>query len=262
MKINDITTYLESLAPLSLQESYDNAGLIVGNGEEELKGILICLDSVEEVVEEAIEKSCNLIIAHHPIVFRGLKKFNGKNYVERTIIKAIKNNIAIYAVHTNLDNIYQGVNAKICEKLGLVNRQILAPKKNELQIGAGMIAELPNAISEEAFLVYLKSKMNLKVIRHTKLLTKKVKKVALCGGSGSFLLPQAIAKKADVFITGDFKYHEFFDADKQIMIADIGHYESEIFTNELFFEMLSPKFPEIPLYITQVNTNPIDYFFS
>lgn len=260
MKIKEITNYLENLAPLSLQESYDNAGLIVGNGEQEITGILICLDSVEEVLEEAIQKSCNLVIAHHPIVFRGLKKLNGKNYVERTLIKAIKNDIAIYAAHTNLDSIYEGVNAKICEKIGLVNREILAPKNNDTQTGAGMIAQIPQTMSAKDFLSYLKKKMNLKVIRHTELLDKDIKKVALCGGSGSFLLPQAIAQKADIFITGDFKYHEFFDADKQIIIADIGHYESEVFTNELFLEILSPKFPEIPIHITKVNTNPISYF--
>ena len=260
MKIKEITNYIESLAPLFLQESYDNAGLIVGNGEQEITGILICLDSVEEVLEEAIQKSCNLVIAHHPIVFRGLKKLNGKNYVERTLIKAIKNDIAIYAAHTNLDNIYEGVNAKICQKIGLINRKILVPKNIDTQIGAGMIAEISEAMPVQDFLSYLKKKMNLKVIRHTGLLNKNIKKVAVCGGSGSFLLAQAIAQKADIFITGDFKYHEFFDADKQIVIADIGHYESEVFTNELFFEMLSPKFPEISIHITKVNTNPIAYF--
>jgi dinuclear metal center YbgI/SA1388 family protein len=262
MKVKEITKYLESLAPLSLQASYDNAGLIVGNEEQEITGILICLDSVEDVLEEAIQKSCNLVIAHHPIVFRGLKKLNGKNYVERTLIKAIKNDIAIYAAHTNLDSIYAGVNAKICEKIGLINRKILAPNKPDVQTGAGMIAELPQNMVAQEFLAYLKQKMNLNVIRHTNLLDKEIRKVALCGGAGSFLLPQAIAQQADIFITGDFKYHEFFDADKQIIIADIGHYESEIFTNELFLEMLAPQFPTIQIYTSQVNTNPIAYFVS
>ena len=349
MKIKSLLAYLESIAPPTYQESYDNAGLIVGNANEEVKGVLLCLDSTEAVVEEAIEKKCNLIIAHHPIVFKGLKRFNGKNYVERVVMKAIKNDIAIYAIHTNLDNMYyKGVNAKIAEQLELVNTRILAPKKTlkklfvfvptshsdiirkalfeagagnlgeihqlsysslgvgtengqggaqvklevafpedrqsaviaalrksypdedlaydiikvenkSSTIGSGMVGELKSPMKEKAFLKHLKNKMKVSCIRHTALLGKEIKTVALCGGSGGFLLGAAKGAKADIFITADYKYHEFFDADGQIIIADIGHYESEQFTIDLLFEILSQKFSNFAAHCTKVNTNPIHY---
>ena len=357
MKIKDITQYLESIAPLSYQESYDNAGLIVGNPEANVEKALLCLDSIEAVVDEAIEEGCNLIIAHHPIVFGGLKKFTGRNYVERTIIKAIKNDIAIYAAHTNLDNVRQGVNAKIAEKLGLQNCEILAPKKNLLkqisilcplaqadalrqalfnvgvgyvddydstsfnvlgvstfenpdlaqqaqqgeikieavyaapiegkvlraihqnhphskptytivpldnryqQVGSGMIGELVEPVNEKEFLKTLKNNMKTPCVRHTPLRRKKVRKVAVCGGAGSFLLSTAMAKGADVFVTADYKYHQFFDAEGKIVIADIGHYESEQFTMELFQELLQKKFSNFAAVLSNTNTNPVKYFF-
>lgn len=267
MQIKKILQTLEAIAPLRLQEGYDNAGLICGNEEWEASGALICLDSTEEIIDEAITLGCNLVIAHHPIVFKGLKRINGNNYVERTIIKAIKNDIAIYAIHTNLDNVlYRGVNAKIAEKLELSNTQILAPKEGmhtkgePAMFGAGLVGELADEMEAKRFLEMLKTNMQTGCIRHTKLLDKSIKKVALCGGSGSFLLSNAIKTRADIFITGDFKYHEFFDAENHLIIADIGHFESEQFTIELLFEILSEKFRNFALHYTKVNTNPVQYF--
>lgn len=250
---------MEEWAPLKYQEGYDNAGLIVGDPNAEVRGVVIALDSTEEVVEEAIQKGANLIIAHHPIVFGGLKKFNGSNYVERTVIKAIKNDIAIYACHTNLDSVMDGVNAKICELLGLKNKSILSLKKGETEVGAGMVGELPDSLDEMEFLQFVKDKFKAGSLRYTALLNKKVKKVAVCGGSGSFLLSDAIAAGADVFITSDFKYHQFFDAENKIVIADIGHFEAEICTQELIYDYLSKKFTTFGAHFSKVNTNPINY---
>lgn len=363
MTIKDLSQYLEEIAPIAYQEDYDNSGLIVGHPSSEIHQALISLDCTEEVIDEAIAQKCDIIISHHPIVFKGLKKFNGTHYVERVIIKAIENKIAIYAIHTNLDHVMAGVNGKICEKIGLRNCKILAPKtgilkklvfftplafaddiksklyeagagnignysecsfnvsgigtfkanneakpfigeanmlhqENELRIemiypapaekkiltalwaahpyeevayeisstdnehqnvGAGMIGELENELSGEDFLLHLKEKMDVSVIRHTQILAKKVKKIAVCGGSGSFLLNKAIHADADVLVSADFKYHEFFDADKKILIADIGHFESEQFTQELLFEIITNKFPNFAVRLTGNNTNPIKY---
>ncbi len=363
MKLKEIVDCIEDIAPLAYQESYDNAGLICGDVNMEIKGALICLDSTEEVIEEAINEGCNLVIAHHPIVFSGLKKFNGKTYIERVIMTAIKNEIAIYVAHTNLDNVKNGVNAKFAEKLGLTNCTTLSPKKDVLKklitfcpekdaeklraalfnagagtvgeydncsfntlgegtfrggentqphvgkpgdlhrekeyrietiypayleskvlnalfknhpyeevafdllalsnsnnyIGSGLIGELPTEKEELSFLKEVGSAMKAEGIRYTALRNKKVKKVAICGGSGSFLLGNAIANGADMFITADFKYHQFFDAEGKIVIADIGHYESEQYTMELFYELLKEKFNTFALLITKTNTNPINY---
>ena len=364
MKIKEITNYLESIAPLHYQESYDNAGLLVGDASREIDVALITLDCTEEVVEEAIENNCNLIIAHHPIIFSGLKKITGQNYVERTIIKAIKNDIAIYAIHTNLDNIKTGVSAKIAEILGVENCKILSPKKDLLRqlavycpvsdtekvkealfqagagdianydecsfsakgegtfranescdphignigerhtekeekievifpkykentiisalkqahpyeqvayqiyildnihenVGAGIVGELAQKVDANRFLEMLKTKMQTDCIRHTKLVKNQIKRVAICGGSGSFLLSNAICEKADIFITADFKYHEFFDGENDIIIADIGHFESEQFTKDLIYDLLSKKFSKFAVRLSKVNTNPINYF--
>ncbi|HEY0030402.1 MAG TPA: Nif3-like dinuclear metal center hexameric protein [Bacteroidia bacterium] len=363
MRLKELTDHLESIAPLAYQESYDNSGLICGDPQMEITSALICLDSTEAVIDEAIEMGCNLVIAHHPIVFGGLKKFTGKNYVERVIIKAIRNNIAIYAAHTNLDNMQDGVNAKIAEKLGLTNCSILAPVKNSLKrlitfapddhaeavrsalfaagggsignydecsfnssgtgtfraneganpfvgkigeqhkeketkietiypahsesrilkalfsvhpyeevaydlipltnvdktVGAGMIGELQTEMDEIAFLKQLKQVMKAGSVRYTALKNKKINKIAVCGGSGSFLLHNAIQAGADVFVTADFKYHQFFDAENRIVIADIGHYESEQYTMELFYEIFSKKFSTFALHLSKINTNPIKY---
>ncbi|TAF82937.1 MAG: Nif3-like dinuclear metal center hexameric protein [Sphingobacteriales bacterium] len=363
MKILDITTFLAQYAPPAYQETYDNAGLITGNAQAQVSQALVCLDCTEAVINEAVKYNCNLIIAHHPIVFKGLKTFTGKTYVERVIIKAIQNNIAIYAIHTNLDNVLNGVNGKIAQKLSLINCKILAPKVGILnklitysplayankirqalfaagagnmgnysetsfnsegtgtfkgndnsqafvgkkntqhheaeikievifeahlatpilkalrqyhpyekvaydiialnnahqQVGSGLIGELSEEIEEHEFLQHLKNTMQVSVIRHTQLLGKKIKTVALCGGSGSFLLGNAVGAGADIFISADFKYHEFFDADNKILIADIGHYESEQFTQELLIEIITKKFPTFAIRLTENNTNPIKY---
>jgi len=362
--IADIVNHLNQIAPPALQESYDNAGLLVGNGQAQVTNILITLDITEAVIDEAKSKGCELIVAHHPIIFKGLKRLTGSNYVERTVIKAIKEDIALYACHTNLDNVKHGVNAKIAEKIGLTNLRILSPKKQQLgklsvfvpssdadsvkqslfaagagqigayndcafessgtgsftpaenanpkigktgtpekvseikievvfpfylknsilsammashpyeevayyahllendnnEIGAGMIGELPTELDEKTFMDHLKSKMNLSTLKHTALLNKKVKKVAVCGGSGSFLIKDAINAKADFYVSADIKYHEYFDADQALVIADIGHYESEIFTNELFYAVLTEKFANIALHLGQTVTNPIKYY--
>ncbi|MBI5914400.1 MAG: Nif3-like dinuclear metal center hexameric protein [Bacteroidetes bacterium] len=261
-KIKEIIAHLESIAPPQYQEGYDNAGLITGDADAEVTGILCSLDATEVIINEAIERGCNLVVAHHPIVFKGLKRLNGRTYVERTVIKAIKNDVAIYAIHTNLDNVFhRGVNSKIAEKLGLLHTLILSPKPetNSLEIGAGLIGELPMAMNETDFLNNLKSTMLAGCIRHTRLLGRPVKTVALCGGAGSFLLPAAIAQKADVYITGDFKYHEFFDADGHLVIADIGHFESEQFTIDLLHEIISEKFSTFAPLKTNVSTNPVFY---
>jgi len=364
MKINEILKSLEAFAPRSLQESYDNAGLLVGNSEINCTGILISLDVTEAVVEEALEKNCNLIVAHHPIIFKGLKKLNGSNYVERTVISAIKNNVAIYAIHTNLDNILEGVNKKLAEKLGLKNCKVLLPKEETLKklvtfspvknaekvrdalfkagagaignygecsfnmegkgtfkpyeqsdpyvgkigqrhtenesrievifseflqdeivkslkeahpyeevaydiyslennredIGSGLAGELSEPVPEEELLKNIKKAFGLSVIKHTKLLGRKISKVALCGGAGFFLLPNAMATGADVYITSDIKYHEFFDADGKILLADIGHFESEQFTIELIAEILQQKFHNFAVLKTEIITNPVSYY--
>ncbi|MDF9794812.1 dinuclear metal center YbgI/SA1388 family protein [Catalinimonas alkaloidigena] len=363
-KIKEVIAHLESIAPRAYQESYDNAGLITGNRNDTIEGVMISLDATEAIVDEAIDKGCNLIIAHHPIVFRGLKSLTGRNYVERTVIKAIKNDIAIYAIHTNLDNVSQGVNKKICEKIGLQQTQTLLPKKQLLnkltvfvptedsesllnalseagaghignytncsfqvegtgtfqpneqanpaigergklekvkeqrievifpapltsqvlsamrrahpyeevayylhalenenqEVGSGMIGKLPEAMPAEDYLDHLKQSMRLQCIRYTQAPARKIERVAVCGGAGSFLLPQAIHMQADAFVTADFKYHEFFDAEDHLMIADIGHYESEVYTKELIMELLSRKFVNFAVHLAKTNTNPIFYY--
>ena len=264
-KLSELINCLHQVAPQHLQEDYDNAGLITGHPDMPVNGVLVCLDAIEAVVDEAIALKCNVIVAHHPIVFKGLKRFNGSNYVERTIIKAIKNDIAIFAIHTNLDNVYDsGVNGKIAEKIGLVNTTILSPKTdilyNDSQVGSGMTGELSAPLSPLEFLGLLREKMELKVIKHTALCKKTISRVAVCGGSGSFLLPQAIRSGADVFITSDFKYHEFFDADNNIIIADIGHYESEKYTIELLYDLISNKFSNFAAHCTKIITNPVNYY--
>lgn len=364
MFIKDVISEIEQFAPPAYQESYDNSGLLVGNKETKITGVLLSLDCVEEVIDEAIKLKCNLIIAHHPIIFVGLKRLTGANYVERTVIKAIQNNIAIYAAHTNLDNVKGGVNAKIAQKLGLTNLKILSPKKqllkklvtyvppthhekvraslfeagagnignydncsfnisgtgtfrgnensdpfigekgklsneNEIRIevifeavnesrilknllanhpyeevafdvhplentyqnvGSGMTGEFEKAMSETEFLTLVKKAFNLKVLKHTPLLNKTIKKVAFCGGSGAFLIKNAINSNSDAYISADIKYHEFFDAESKILIADTGHFENEQFTPEIFYELIQKKFTTFAPYLSKVNTNPVNYF--
>ena len=261
MKIKKVTSFLESIAPLEYQESYDNCGLIIGDANAEVKGTLIALDCTEAIIDEAIATGCNFVIAHHPVIFRGLKKLNGSNYIERTVIKAIKNDIAIYTIHTNLDNVHNGVSAKIAEKLGLENCKVLLPKEdlNINLVGSGSIGELNLPVDAQVFIENLKLNMQTDCVRHTPLVKQQIKTVAVCGGSGSFLLKHAIAAKADIFITADFKYHEFFGAENKIVIADIGHYESEQFTKDLIYDLLVKNFTKFAVRLSKVNTNPIKY---
>jgi len=362
MKIETIISQLESWAPPHLQESYDNSGLIVGNSQIDITSALICLDSTEAVVDEAISIGANLIIAHHPIVFGGLKRFTGEDYVQKAIIKAIKNDIAIYAIHTNLDHVINGVNAEFANRLGLGNQKILLEKPNQLislvtyapksyaqqvrnalfevgagaignydncsfnsdglgtyrakegadpflgnigenhteveeriemvsfkwleksllkalkaahpyeevafqltalnnntsQFGAGIIGELKEAIPYEEFLVKVKTIFG-GMVRYTKSSKSEVKKIALCGGSGSFLLKNAIQQQADVFLSADFKYHQFFDSNDKISIVDIGHFESEQFTMNLILGFLIEKNTNFAARLTSIQTNPIQY---
>lgn len=259
MRLKEICTYLEEIAPLEFQEAYDNSGLIFGEANMGIQGVLIGLDCTEAMVEEAIQKKCNLIITHHPIVFKGLKTFTGKNYIERTLIKAIQHNIALYAIHTNLDKIKIGVNHTMAQKLQLKQLQFLHSELNPT-CGSGMIGEYANGIAFEEFLNRVKTTFDAPMIRYTKNPNTLIKKVALCGGSGSFLLPQAIQQKADVFLSSDFKYHQFFDAENHLSIVDIGHYEAEICTKELIYSLLTKNFPNFAFRLSETNTNPINYY--
>lgn len=366
MLVKDIIKVIDTYAPPTYQESYDNCGLQVGDMMQEVTGVLISLDVTEPIVEEAIQRGCNMIVAHHPLIFSGLKSISGRTYVERVVQMAIKNDISIFAAHTNLDNMLRGVNGKIAEKLGLVNTTILAPKggiltklftyapadaadkvrnamfaagageigkyrecsfnttglgsfraaedahpaigdaggpREEIEeikievlverhaeravlqalrmahpyeevayelvplsnanqyIGAGMVGNLPQPMDEEVFLGFVKERMKTDCIRHTALSGKPIERVALCGGSGSFLLRDAIRENADVFITGDFKYHQFFDAEQKIVIADIGHYESEQYTIEIFWDIIRENFPKFAVLLSNLNTNPVKYYF-
>ena len=258
-KISDVIHFLQSIAPYELQEDYDNSGLIVGKPDTDVKGILFSLDSTEEIVDEAINLGANLIIAHHPIVFRGLKRFNESNYVEKTVIKAIKNDIAILSIHTNLDNVMGGVNSMIAEKIGLTNTKILQEKKGFEGIGAGLIGELRESISMNDFLKLVKDNMAIQTLKSTKWCYNEIKKVAVCGGSGSFLIQAAKKAGAQVYISADFKYHEFFDAENDLIIFDIGHYESEKFTIDLLYSLISNKFTNFAAHYTKINTNPVKY---
>ena len=363
MIIKDITDYLEELAPLDYAEDFDNVGLLIGNYSDSVTGVLVTLDTLEKTVEEAITKKCNLIVSFHPIIFGGIKKLNGNSYVERVVLKAIQNDIAIYATHTALDNSKNGVSAKISEVLGLKNNKILLPKKgilkklttfvpienaeklrnalfnagagnignydrcsfnidgegtyrgnqnsnptigekgenhteNETQIsvlyeskneatilaslqknhpyeevsydllttenvhqniGMGMIGDLPTEMEENEFLMFLKERMKTACIRHSNLINKKIKKVAVLGGSGSFAISDAIKAGADAYVSADFKYHEFFKAENKIILADIGHYESEQFTKNLLVDYLTKKFSNFAIVLSEESTNPIYY---
>lgn len=262
MKIKEITDYIEALAPLHYAEDFDNVGLLVGTYETEVSGVLVALDTLEETVDEAIAANCNLIVSFHPIIFSGIKKLNGTTYVERVVLKAIKNNIAIYATHTALDNVKNGVSGKICEVLGLENSRVLIPKTNSTSkevIGMGMLGELTTEMNEVDFLHFLKFTMKTSCVRHSEFIGKTIKTVAVLGGSGSFAIENAIHSKADAYISADFKYHDFFKAEKQLLLADIGHYESEQFTKNLLVEYLTKKFTNFAIILSEKSTNPIYY---
>ena len=276
LRIHEIVSAFEAVAPLALQESYDNSGLIVGDRDAEVTRALLCLDCTEAVVDEAIVKGCDIIIAHHPIVFGGLKRFTGGDYVQRTVIKAIQNNIAIYACHTNLDNVLRGgVNERIAQQLGFDVERVLRPIAADFgsfassdgvvdsevfrTAGAGILCNLQKPMNVLDFLQHVKERMGAEVVKYTKCDIEVVGKVAICGGAGSFLIGDALRAGADAFITSDVKYHEFFDAQGKMLLCDIGHYESEKYTIDLFSNILSAKFPKFATIFAGTITNPIDY---
>ena len=259
MKAKQVFDALEQYAPLPLQDSYDNAGLQIGLTEEqEVTGALLCLDVTEAVIDEAERMGCNVIVAHHPLLFRGLKSITGQSYVERCVIKAIQKGIGIYAAHTNLDNAEGGVNYRIAEKLGLKNLSFLDAKPG-MAAGAGVVGELPMAEDEQDFLHRVKMLFGIQCIRHNQICGRKIRRVALCGGAGGFLLPNAIAQGADAFLTGEMRYHDYFGHEGELLIAEMGHYESEQYTVDLLAEVLGKHFPELKIVKTSLNTNPINY---
>lgn len=265
MQIKQFISVLENWAPVSFQESYDNCGLIVGDPTTLCTGIICSLDCTEAVIEEAIKKGCNLIVSHHPIVFKGIKELSSDHYVNRTLLKAIKNGIALYAIHTNLDNLIDGVNKTLADRLQLKNRVILSPQpgifdQNGQAIGAGLIGELAIETNELDFINWVKIQFSLSVIKYTNITNKKLKTIALCGGSGSFLLNQIKDKNVDCFITSDLKYHEFFEADGKYLLLDIGHGESEHFVPSLIVDYLTLKFPTFAVLESLVKTQPVNYF--
>lgn len=259
MKVIDIIHNLERWAPPSLAESYDNSGLIIGDKYKTINKVLINLDMTEDVVNEAIELGANLIIAHHPIWFSSRKQLVGNDYVSRTILKAIKYDISLYAFHTNLDNVKTGVNNMIASKLNLHDLDMLLPKDEEAGIGQGMIGFLSSPMEKKSFFQYVKNVFRSKVIRYADANIREVSKVAVCGGSGSFLTSEAIKKNADAFITADITYHKFFDNERRVLLMDIGHYESEQYTSELIRDFLLTYIPDLPINISNVYTNPVCY---
>lgn len=261
MQIADIARVLEHHAPPQLAENYDNVGLLVGEANEICNGVLVCLDVTEAVLAEALEKNCNLIVSHHPIWFGGKKKLTGIDYSSRVIMQAIRKNIALYAIHTNLDNIFSGVNKKICDKIGLTDCQILQPMQpNTPDMGAGMIGSFVNPMSRENFLAHICNVFQLVALRYALGKPTKIQKVAVCGGAGAFLISVARKMQVDAFITADITYHKFFDAEAELLLLDIGHFESEQYTTELLFDFLKEKFPNLWVCASNVNTNPMQYY--
>ena len=259
--VADICRFLETVAPLGLQESYDNSGLLIGSSDEIVNGVLISLDVTEEVIDEAIRMDCNLLISHHPAIFYGVKKITGANLTERIIRKAIKSDIAIYAIHTNLDNVLaNGVNERIARQLDLDIDGVLRPLDEDGNTGAGIIGRFKEPMAEVSFLQKLQERMNTRVIRHSRLLNHPIETVAICGGSGSFLLEDACRAGAQAFVTADYKYHGFFEADGRVLVCDIGHYESEQFTVSLLQELISGNFTTFAAHCSGIDTNPIHYF--
>ncbi len=260
MIINEIIQYLESIAPPEYQESYDNSGLMVGDLERNCTGIIVCLDCTENTIREAGINNCNLIISHHPLIFRPVRRVTPENMTGRSVIAAVRADITIYSMHTNLDNVVSGVNSKIADKIGLVNRKVLIPKVNNASVGSGIIGDLRNPISEEQFLKNLKGLFLTNVIRFSSLRGKSVSRIAVCGGAGSFLIPNALQEKADIFITADVRYHDFFEGENKMVIADIGHFESEQFTVDLLHEVIVKKFPNFAVLKSGTISNPVNYY--
>jgi len=260
MKISDIILHLETIAPGYYQEDYDNSGLIAGDISAECTGVLVSLDCTEEIVKEASGKKYNLIVSHHPLIFRPIRHIDPSDETGRTLIAAIKSGIAIYAIHTNLDNIMTGVNATMADRLGLTEREILSPKAGQSSVGSGLIGNLRKAVPERQLLRDLQIEFNVPVIRHSPLTGKPVSRVALCGGSGSFLISSALQRGAGFFVSADIKYHAFFEGEKEMVIADIGHYESEQYTIELLCQVILEKYPNFAVLKSGIVTNPVNYY--
>lgn len=260
MKIRQVLSALEQFAPLPLQESWDNAGLQVGLTEAEVSGALLCLDVTEAVIDEAVAKGCNLIVSHHPLLFRGLKQVSDANYVQRCVIKAIKHDIAVVSMHTNMDNARQGVNWKIAEKLDLHDVAFFARKTvGDIEAGSGVIGTLPSPLAAADFIQTVKHRFAVDCVQCNALLTRPVSRVAICGGAGDFLLDEALAQGADAFITGEMHYHQYFGHEQQLQLCVIGHYQSEQYTAEVFRDIIQRECPGVTTYIAQTNTNPILY---
>ena len=260
MKIKEVLSALERFAPLPLQESWDNAGLQVGLTETEVSGALLCLDVNEKIVDEAIQKGCNLVVSHHPLLFRGLKTISDLTDVQRTVMKAIVHGICVISIHTNMDNAKGGVNYKMAEKLGLRDVQFLAPKMVDgVESGSGVIGELPEAQASDDFVLAVKKAFGVECAMCNELLRRPVRKVALCGGAGDFLLDEALKAGADAFITGEMHYHQYFGYEQQIQICVIGHYQSEQYTAEIFRDIIEKECPGVRTCIVETCTNPILY---
>ena len=263
MKIRQVLEALEQFAPLPLQESWDNAGLQLGLTEADVSGALLCLDVNEQIVDEAIRKGCNLIVSHHPLLFRGLKQISGADYVQRCVIKALKNDIVIISMHTNMDNAKNGVNWKIAERLGLQDVSFLSPLTTHLspldEAGSGVIGLLPQPMAADDFILMVKRQFGVECALCNELLRRPIQKVALCGGAGDFLLNDALHLGADAFITGEMHYHQYFGYEQRIQICVIGHYQSEQFTSEIFRDIINKECPGVRTEIAETCTNPILY---
>ena len=257
MKIRQVIGALEDFAPLALQDGYDNAGLQIGLPQDvDATGVLLCLDVTEAVIDEAVSRGCNMVVSHHPLLFRPLKSISGKDYVERVVIKAIQHGITLYAAHTNLDNAQGGVNHKMAEKLQLGALEWLEPKTG-MDGGSGLVGELPTALTQQAFIQLVKDTFHVDSMRYNNWQGQYVRRVAICGGAGAFLIPKAIEKGADAFVTGEIGYHRFFGYEDSILLTEIGHFESEQYTLEIFREIISKVASQLPVFDTKQRTNPI-----
>ena len=260
MKIKEVLDALERFAPLPLQEGYDNAGLQIGLTETEVSGALLCLDVTEKVIDEAVANGCNLIVSHHPLLFRALKCISDRNYVQRTVMKALQNNIAVISMHTNLDNAAGGVNFKMAEKLNLKDVRFMSPKMLDgVEYGSGVIGTLEHPMSASEFLKMTKATFKADAIKCNEFLEREISTVALCGGSGAFLVGDAVNCGADAFITGEMGYHEMFGYEQQIQIAVIGHYNSEQYTKEIFKSIIGKDCPGVRIVMSEINTDPAIY---
>lgn len=261
-RVDDIAKAIEAFAPTGLQEDFDNSGLLVGDRSAQVSSALLCVDTTEDTIEEAIELGVNMIISHHPIIFNPLKRLTSSNYVERIVQKAIKNDIALYACHTNLDAVHGGLSYRLAEMIGIENPKLLGqPNKMDASAGFGVVGELSQPIDTVEFLLMLKKIFSLSVIRHNAICRPTVQRIAVSSGSGAFLIDDAKRSGADIFIAADFKYNNFIDACRDIVVADIGHYESEYCAIELLFDVIRKKLPTFALHKSEKTKNPVNYIY-